>query len=369
MMGEDAPALTPENDTTASLALDPAHVAALLELSADAILTVSPDERITSWNHGAEAMFGYTAREVIGRSFQILLPDEERDRGELEWIHATTLREGSIRDHETRRRRKDGSVVDVSLTRTAVRDEFGTLIGFTAILRDITWRKRLERELLAAERLKTAGTVAAGVAHEIGAPLMAISMTLERAMRRRCGECEGAGEMRLAQEQTERIARLARQLVNLARPPSPQRAPTSINDTITAAASLVRATLARRDVRIVLDLAPDPPLIHADGPQLQQVILNLLLNACNAMCVQGGEVRVVTTWGEAELSVVVVDNGPGIAADLLPHIFTPFFSTTGGSGLGLALAAQIVQAHGGTLRAESERGAGSRFTITLPRRQ
>lgn len=369
MAGDPAGSKSQAAGPRTAIALDPAHVAALLELSADAILTVSPEELITSWNHGAEAMFGYRADEVIGRSFLVLLPDEERRRGELEWIHATTLREGSIRDHETRRKRKDGSVVEVSLTRTAVRDQSGQLIGFTAVLRDITYRKRLERELLASERLRVAGSVAAGVAHEIGAPLTAIAMTVDRAMRQRCGACAGAPEMRVVQEQTERIARLARQLVNLARPPSPRRSPMNLNDAAKSAADLVRTALAKNNVRLVLDLAPDLPCIEADAPQMQQVVVNLLLNASNAMCSGGGEVRVVTVWDRDTVAVQVADDGPGIAAEVLPHIFTPFYSTTGGSGLGLALSAQIVKAHGGTLRAESQPGAGSRFTVSLPRRQ
>src|SRR3990172_1605708 len=150
--------------------------ASLVDLSADAILTVSPEEVITSWNRGAAQLFGWAAEEVVGRSFTVLLPDEERDLGELDWIHRTTLAQGSIRDYETRRKRKDGSIFEVSLTRTAVLDDAGQLIGFTAILRDITYRKRLERELLAGERLKTAGQVSAGIAHQIGAPLTAVSI-------------------------------------------------------------------------------------------------------------------------------------------------------------------------------------------------
>ncbi len=113
--------------------LDPAHVAALLDMSADAIITVSPDERITSWNRGAAEMFGWAAEEVVGRVFDVLLPDDERARGEPAWIHRTTLAQGAIRDFETRRRRKDGTDFDVSLTRTAVYAADGTLLGWAGI--------------------------------------------------------------------------------------------------------------------------------------------------------------------------------------------------------------------------------------------
>jgi PAS domain S-box-containing protein len=347
-------------------ALDPAHVAALLDMSADAILTVSPEETITSWNRGAAQMFGWTAEEVVGRSFTVLLPDEERELGELDWIHRTTLAQGSIRDYETRRRRKDGSVFEASLTRTAVLNETGEPIGFTAILRDITYRKRLERELLAAERLKTAGQVSAGVAHEIGAPLTAISMTVDHMLRKQCGTCGGATEMHILQAQTDRIARLARQLVNLARPATPSFAALQVNESVAAAAALVRSQLSRHGVHIVLDLASGLPAVRGDDAQVQQVIVNLLLNAERAIGEAGGSIEITTRREDHEAVITVADTGRGIAASHLPQLFTPFFSASGGTGLGLALAAQIVKAHGGAIDAASPPGRGAVITIRLP---
>ena len=347
-------------------ALDPAHIAALLDMSADAILTVSPEETITSWNRGAAQLFGWAAEEVVGRSFTVLLPDEERDLGELDWIHRTTLAQGSIRDYETRRRRKDGSIFEVSLTRTAVLDDAGQLIGFTAILRDITYRKRLERELLAGERLKTAGQVSAGIAHEIGAPLTAISMTVDHMLRKRCDACVGATEMHILQAQTDRIARLARQLVNLAKPATPTFAALQVNEAVAAAAALVQSQLSRHRVRIVLALAPGLPAVKGDDAQLQQVIVNLLLNAERAIGEAGGEIRIVTRRERDEAVITVADTGRGIPASHMPQVFTPFFSASGGTGLGLALAAQIVKAHGGSIEAASPPGQGAVITIRLP---
>ena len=340
--------------------------ASLVDLSADAILTVAPDEHIMSWNRGAEEMFGWTAAEVLGREFTLLLPDEERERGELEWIHRTTLAEGSIRDYETRRRRKDGTIIEVSLTRTAVFGDTGRLIGFSAILRDISYRKRLERELLATERLKTAGQVSAGVAHEIGAPLTAISMTVDHMLRKRCDVCVGSAEMQLLQQQTDRIARLARQLVNLARPATPALVPLPVNESVATAAALVRSQLDQHRVRIALDLGEGLPPVRGDDAQLQQVLINLLFNADRAMSGAGGEVRVATGMSGDAVEIRVADTGPGIAATHLPQVFTPFFSATGGTGLGLALAAQIVKAHGGSIEAASPPGHGAVITIRLP---
>jgi PAS domain S-box-containing protein len=348
-------------------ATDPALVAAIIDLSADAILTVGADERILSWNHGAERMFGWTAEEIVGQDFSVLLPEEELARGELEWIHRTTSAEGAIRNYETRRLTKDGRVIDVELTRTAVYDDAGQLLGFSAIVRNISDRKRLERQLLTAERLATAGQVAAGVAHEIGAPLTAISVAVDHMMKIRCGVCVGGEEMQVLLSQTDRIAKLARQLVNLAKPIGVRFAPVALNSVVEQAAGLVQTQLNKNRITLSVEPAPDLPMLNADEAQLQQVIINLLFNAQRAIGEGGGRIRLATRRADAEwVEVVVSDDGPGVAATDLAHLFTPFFSRTGGTGLGLALAAQTVKAHGGSIEAANNKGRGASFTVRLP---
>ncbi len=348
-------------------ATDPALVAAIIDLSADAILTVGADEQVLSWNRGAERMFGWTADEVVGQNFAMLLPEEELARGELEWIHRTTATEGVIRNYETRRRTKDGRVIDVELTRTAVYDDAGQLLGFSAIVRNISDRKRLERTLITAERLATAGQVAAGVAHEIGAPLTAISVAVDHMMKIRCGVCVGGEEMQVLLSQTDRIAKLARQLVNLAKPIGVRFAPVSINAVLEQAAALVQTQLNKNRITLGLEAAPDLPMLNADEAQLQQVIINLLFNAQRAIGEGGGSIRLATRRADPEwVEVVVSDDGPGIATTDFAQLFTPFFSRTGGTGLGLALAAQTVKAHGGSIDAANNKGRGASFTVRLP---
>jgi len=348
-------------------ATDPALVAAIIDLSADAILTVGADEHILSWNKGAERMFGWAADEVVGQHFALLLPEEELARGELEWIHRTTAAEGAIRNYETRRRTRDGRVIDVELTRTAVYDDAGRLLGFSAIVRNISDRKRLERQLLSAERLATAGQVAAGVAHEIGAPLTAISVAVEHMMKVRCSVCGGADEMQVLLSQTDRIAKLARQLVNLAKPIGVRFAPVALNGIVEQAAGLVQTQLNKNRIALVLDLAPDLPMLNADEAQLQQVIINLLFNAQRAIGEGGGRIDLTTRRADADcVEIVVRDDGPGVAATDFAHLFTPFFSRTGGTGLGLTLAAQTLKAHGGALEAANNKDRGAAFTVRLP---
>jgi two-component system sensor histidine kinase AtoS len=358
------PCIVPDRTAPAS---DPALVAAIIDLSADAILTVGADERILSWNKGAERMFGWTADEVIGQNFAMLLPEEELARGELEWIHRTTAAEGAIRNYETRRKTKDGRVIDVELTRTSVYDDVGRLLGFSAIIRNISDRKRLERQLLTAERLATTGQVAAGVAHEIGAPLTAISVAVDHMMKVRCGVCGGADEMQVLLSQTDRIAKLARQLVNLAKPIGVRFAPVALNAVVEQAAGLVQTQLHKNRITLGLALAPDLPTVHADEAQIQQVIINLLFNAQRAIGEAGGRIALSTRRADTDfVDVVVSDDGPGIAATDLAQLFTPFFSRTGGTGLGLALAAQTVKAHGGTIEVANNPGGGASFTVRLP---
>jgi PAS domain S-box-containing protein len=346
---------------------DASLVSSIIDLAADAIITVGPDERILSWNRGAEQMLGWTEDEVLGRHFRMLLPDEEIARGELEWLHEAVMTSGPIRDFETRRKAKDGRIIEVSLTRTAVFDDSGKLLGYSAILRDISDRKRLERQLMASERLVVAGRVAAGVAHEIGAPLTAIAMTVEQMLRQQCSVCAGAERMRVLQSQVDRIARLARQLVDLAKPVAMTRSPVRVNDVVAAGADLVRGQFARQGVRIELLLRPDLPQLSADGGQLQQVMLNVLFNALRFVPANHGAVSIATRRaGPASVEITIADNGSGVAPQDLPHVFTAFFSRSGGSGLGLALAAQIVQAHGGTIEAGKAAEGGALFTITLP---
>jgi PAS domain S-box-containing protein len=336
-------------------------------MAADAIICVAPDEHILSVNRGAQQMLGWTAAEIVGQPFSMLLPEEELARGEMDWMRRTTAAQGSIRDYETRRKTKSGRIIDVSLTRTAVYDDTGNLIGFSAILRDISERKRIERQLLAAERLATAGQVAAGVAHEIGAPLTAIAVSVDHMLQSRCAICGGGDEMQLLLSQTDRIAKLARRLVNLAKPAGLVFSPTSINDVVEQATSLVQPQLGRHRVRLELELAEGLPVLHADDAQLQQVLINLFLNSQRAMADGGGKLRVVTRLAAPDLiEVVVSDTGPGIAESDLPQIFTPFFSRSGGTGLGLALAAQIVKSHRGAIDAASTPGRGATFTIHLP---
>jgi signal transduction histidine kinase len=228
---------------------------------------------------------------------------------------------------------------------------------------DVRWMQRM----LQAEQLAAVGQLAASVAHEVGAPLTAITVAVEQLLKRDCADCSrGSRDLELVLSQTRRIAALARQLVDLAKPGDPVRRPIDLNAEVAEGFDLVEKQLRRDDIRALLHLDPAMPVIRADPHQLQQVLLNLMLNAGQALRTDGGTVIVRTRAAGQWVELVVADDGPGIAAEDYPRIFLPFFSRSGGTGLGLPLARQIVHAHGGTIDVETMPGSGATFTVRIP---
>jgi signal transduction histidine kinase len=236
-------------------------------------------------------------------------------------------------------------------------------VAFGDLASDDRWMQRM----LQAEQLAAVGQLAASVAHEVGAPLTAITVAVEQLLKRECGSCgRGNHDLELVLSQTRRIATLARRLVDLAKPGDPIRRPIDFNAEVAEGFELVEKQLRREDVAASLQLDPAVPVVTADPHQLQQVLLNLMLNAGQAMRAAGGAVAVSTRALGRWVEIVVCDTGPGIASDDFPRIFLPFFSRSGGTGLGLPLARQIVHAHGGTIEVESQPGAGATFTVRIP---
>jgi signal transduction histidine kinase len=223
--------------------------------------------------------------------------------------------------------------------------------------------------LVAAQQLAAVGQLAAGVAHEVGAPLTAISATVEYLLK---NEVEAgstvARDLEVVLAQTQRLARLVRSLLDLARPGAPALVPTDLNAVVGDALEVMKRQLRRSEVEIVLDLASGLPPVRGDQHQLQQVLINLLLNAQRAACAEGSRTRILElstrATGEA-VELRVADGGPGIAEEDRARIFLPFFSREGGAGLGLSLARGIVHRHGGTIGVESRVGHGTTFAVRL----
>jgi PAS domain S-box-containing protein len=361
-------------------------LAAIVSSSDDAIISKDLNGVITSWNLGAERMYGYNVDEIIGKSVLLLLPD---DRKEEETTILDKIRKGERFDHfETLRQRKNGEIFPVSLTISPIKDSRGAIVGASKIARDITELKRVSadrEQLLESERAARAQAELASrmkddflatVSHELRTPLNAIvgwTQVLKESDLR-ADTLEGV-------ETIERNARAQAQLIDdlldLGRISSGKMMldvhPVDLIEVVRDAIDSVRHAADAKQVTIRTVLNDSRGTLMGDRNRLQQVLWNLLANAIK-FTPKGG--RVVVTAGRisSHLEIVVSDNGAGISSDFLPHVFDRFrqadASTTrraGGLGIGLALVKHLVELHGGEVRAESlGLNQGATFTISLP---
>ncbi|HEX7552192.1 MAG TPA: ATP-binding protein [Geothrix sp.] len=227
----------------------------------------------------------------------------------------------------------------------------------------------IHRQLAQADKLASVGRLAAGIAHEINNPLTGVlsyASLLRKRMEHDVPACE---DLDVIVRETVRCRGIIRGLLDFARPAAPARKPMDLNDVVRRAVSVVMTQLSLSKVTLSLDLAANLPTVSADANQIQQVVVNLLLNAADAIGAEGGNIRASTRSGPASsIEFLLQDSGHGIPAEDLPRIFEPFFTTKGnhGTGLGLAVSWGIVEAHGGTLEVQSEVGTGTCFTLRLP---
>lgn len=226
-----------------------------------------------------------------------------------------------------------------------------------------------QRQLAQADKLASVGRLAAGLAHEINNPLTGV-LSYASLLRKRLESDEGSREdLDVIIRETIRCRSIIRELLDFARPAQPLRKATDLNEVVKKAVSVVMIQLSLNHVNLSLDLAGDLPTAEADGNQIQQVMVNLLLNAGDALGSEGGMIRVSTRHEpQGFVELVVEDDGRGIDPEDLPRLFEPFFSTKGprGTGLGLAVTWGIVEAHGGSIDVQSQLGRGTQFTVRLP---
>lgn len=359
-----------------------AQLAAIVDSSEDAIISKNLDGIVMSWNASAERLLGYSAAEMIEQPILRIIPQERRSE-EREIL--TRLRAGQVvASYETVRQRKDGTFIDVSLTISPVRNHEGVIVGASKILRDITQRKRDAENLRLARDAAEAANRAkddflAVLSHELRTPLtpaLAVASELENAP---SVSPEALREsMAIIRRNIELEARLVDDLLDTTRIGRCKlHLNTSVVDlhaTVRDALAIADPALRNKEIALRLDLAAGNPFVRADPARLVQVFSNLLNNATK-FTARGGEVTVRSEVNGSSVRLTVRDNGCGLAPEDLPHIFGPFRqgktsgARLGGLGLGLSVAKGLVEAHGGTLRAESAgRDQGATFTVDLPLR-
>jgi PAS domain S-box-containing protein len=343
-------------------------MANILQDSADAILTLDPADAITSWNRGAEEIFGYSPAEVLGKSLDILVPEELRESRELEHLRERFRASGVLRNYQTERIAKDGRRIQVLFTRTAIRNESGDIVGSSSVLKDVTSDRNMERHLADAEHLAALGELSAGLAHEIKNPLAGIKGAIE-VIRDSIPTSDKYREI-LGDviHEVNRIDRIVRDLLNYAKPKPPFHTDIDLVEIAQRIIAMVEKSAKNEDLAIRLVALSRPPVFIGDAMQLQQVLLNLLLNAQSAMP-DGGEIKVCLSHNPAEgvVRMAVVDQGAGIPEEVRKKLFQPFFTTrTDGTGLGLAICLKNVHYHGGSIEVHSEAGRGATFIVTIP---
>ncbi|MBB5064528.1 PAS domain S-box protein [Granulicella mallensis] len=344
------------------------ELAAIVASSDDVILSKNLNGIITSWNDAAVRVFGYSADEIVGTSILKLIPEElySDEKTIIEHIRAGRR----VEHFETVRVTKDGRTIEVSLTVSPIKDKTGRVIGASKILRDISSRKRIEQSLLQAEKIAATGRMAATIAHEINNPLEAV-MNLLYLLRPKITDDDGRGYLATAEDELGRVSHIAKQTLGYYR----EHAAASLASlsVITEHALTIyepRCVIAGIGIKKFLD--SKTKVVFRRG-EMMQVISNLIANSIYAMPTGGTlsvSVHDVTSPNEG-IVLAIEDTGVGITPDVLPRVFEAFFTTrtTVGTGIGLFVAKQFVEGHGGRISIESRsepEDHGTTVRIFLP---
>jgi two-component system cell cycle sensor histidine kinase/response regulator CckA len=363
---------------------DSAYLAALVESSSDAVIGTTADGVVQSWNRGAEQLYGYSPAEMIGGHIGLIIPEDRL--GEEQSLAARLKDDDRVASVETRRKRKDGSEVDVSLSLSLIRDRNGRVAGVSRVARDITEQKLQSERMRQTQKLESIGILAGGIAHDFNNLLAGILGNATLALEAP-GDLEDVRQRLLnVVSASEKAAELTRQMLAYSGKGQFVIDRIDLSGRVRETLPLIQSTI-RPAVELRLDLDDRLPAVEADPAQIQQIVMNIIINAAEAIPDgQTGRVTVSTRQvavdertireagsGSGELRpgpyVVfeVADTGSGMDAATLARIFDPFYTTKfTGRGLGLAAVLGIVRAHKGFIGVSSAPGRGSTFRVWLP---
>lgn len=366
--------VTEQRGTEEQLQRSTASTRAILDAAVDGIFTIDEAGTIQSVNSAIERMFGYPKQELLGHGLGVLLPPPKREAfaGTLSQSLRTGNSQvvGAIREIEGQH--KDGTTFPSELAVGEAR--IGDRRIFAGIIRDLSERKRAaealrktERRARAAEQLASIGTLTAGLAHEVGGPMNVI-LGYAQMIENATSEETVRDRARIIREQVSRISKIIETLLDFARPRPILKIPVDLGRTLDEVLNFLSEELRKRGIATERHIDA-VPAIRGDAGKLQQLFLNLFINAMDAMS-EGGTLRVsLTASGTNEVEVCVSDTGTGIPQEALEKIFEPFFTSKPrgkGSGLGLAVAKGIVSDHEGRIEVTSTPGEGTRFVIAFP---
>ncbi|MDO1558594.1 PAS domain S-box protein [Brevundimonas sp. 2R-24] len=369
------------SDANRELRLREAHLESILATVPDAMVVIDEDGLIRSFSQAAERLFGYPAAEVYGRNVSLLMPEPYRQQhdGYLERYRRTGERRIIGIGRVVTGERSDGSTFPMELAVGEVESPEGRL--FTGFVRDLSERQQTEArlhemqdELVHVSRLTALGEMASALAHELNQPLTAIGNYLNglrRTMERdRALTCEKAAPILLkAADQAQRAGEIIRRLRNFVAKGEADKRLESLSKLVEEAVALAFVGGKELGVRLQVRLDPRRDRVLVDKVQIQQVLLNLIRNAMEAMAESDRrELQIYSqAAGRGWVRLVVADTGPGLAPDVLEQLFQPFLTTKAhGLGVGLSICRTIIEAHGGRIEARNAAGGGARFELTLP---
>lgn len=384
-----------------------AALSAIVESSDDAIIGMSLDGKMTSWNHGAQVLYGYTADEILGQSLSMLRPENDRKEGEFDWTPEVLqrMRDGLPADYrvEVTRQRKDGTLIDVSLSFSPIRDARGHLVGISKIARDISDRKQAEKELQkkadeiakanreleessarqreaeeeAREGVELRDRFLAMLSHELRNPLAAILNATRLMEQRELDKSQRELAHGVILRQSQQMARLLDDLLDVSRITRNKieirKEVFDLRRATEEAVEAVGPLAAERRHKLHVDLPEEKVCVDGDAARLQQIQVNLLANAVK-YTPQGGEIRISLAAEGDEAVIRVRDTGIGIPPSMQEKIFELFVQLDGaagglegGMGVGLTLVRNLVGLHGGSVTAHSDGlGRGAEFVVRLP---
>jgi two-component system, NtrC family, sensor kinase len=338
----------------------------ILESLNDGLAVINRDDRVVRWNRRLEELYGLRHEETVDRRL-----DEILDDGFLEVLRSARRDSpdgAAVYRVPLKTRHATPRSVLVNVATSPLRDASGAIAGTILIVEDISARVQLEEQLQISEKMASIGLLAAGVAHEVNTPLTGISSFVQMLMDGAEPDDPKTRVLEKIEKQTFRAARIVNGLLNLARPAQVDSGPIDVNAVINDVLSLLDHQMRTGRIQVRKELAAVGPIVQGTEYKLQQVFLNLFLNARDAMP-KGGWLTIVTRAEGANATIEVADTGSGIPADHLSRIYDPFFTTKDigkGTGLGLSITYGIVQEHGGTISCDSAPGQGTRFSLSLP---
>ena len=340
----------------------------LIERSTDAIIATDRNGKVVLFNKGAEVLSGYQREEALVQHVPMIYESGE-DAKEI----MRRMREGggAVSAFETTFRAKDGTRIPVLMSASILYDEDGQEAGTVGFSKDLRERKRAQEQLIRAEKMAAVGLLTAGVSHEILNPLNIIILRLQTLIGNPDTPPEVTRYLRIMEKHANRITKITRDLLSFSRQREPERRLIDFNESVKRTLSLVEHGLRIQNIEVEPKLSDELPPVLADQDQLQQVVLNLLTNAKDAMP-DGGRLvlstEAVQTNGQMFIELRVEDTGEGIAPEDLENLFDPFFTTKDegkGTGLGLSICQGIVDAHGGSIWAENVPDGGAAFVVRL----